>query len=424
MAFEEHITFLSLLTGITPRIDYLFTFTAQCREWSFVYLTSLTAVLLVIVTTVYGQQDLTRKPNTSGKDVTQAAVDLVVQSGIFPKDNDFLRRITCVESRDGTDPNTYRAGYDGGIWQVGRIAFEDTKNTGSHPELVAKFAQIQQAFGIDWQAVEWSDLRKPLYSAIAARLFLLNIPQAIPNSADIAGQAAYWKRHYNTAAGVGTEQDFIDRVQACAVQECAVEGIDLAFVIDGSGSIDAINFETTKSFVMRVVNGFNIGPNNTRVGVIQYAGSPVIEFDFDDYSTNADVQAAVTAIRYQDGYTNTGNALDHMTNTLFGPWRGARPTSLNIPRVAVIITDGKSHDEVLGPANAARNSNITMFAIGVASYDQGELNEIANDPDAQFTFTADNFDVIENIRDLIGTAACRGTLLKTLVFLITKFFIV
>ncbi|XP_072042533.1 uncharacterized protein [Amphiura filiformis] len=369
-------------------------------------ITAITAVLLVIVTTARGQQDLTRKPNTKGKDVTQAAVDVVVQSGIFPKDNDFLRRIACVESKDGTHPNTYRAGYDGGIWQVDRIGFEDTKDTVSHPGLVAKYVQIQQAFGIDWPRVQWSDIRKPLYSAIAARLFLSNKPQAIPNSADIVGQAAYWKLHYNTA-GNGTEQDFIDRVEACVVQECAVEGIDLAFVIDGSGSIDVINFETAKNFVMRVVDGFNIGRNRTRVGVIQYAGSPVIEFDFNDYSTKSDVQAALTAIRYQDGSTNTGDAIYLMTNTLFGPSRGARPRSLNIPRVAVIITDGQSHDQVLGPANDARNSMITMFAIGVASYDQGELNEIANDPDAQFTFTADNFDVIANLKALIGTAACR-----------------
>ncbi|XP_072021860.1 uncharacterized protein [Amphiura filiformis] len=369
-------------------------------------ITAITAVLLVIVTTARGQQDLTRKPNTKGKDVTQAAVDVVVQSGIFPKDNDFLRRIACVESKDGTHPNTYRAGYDGGIWQVDRIGFEDTKDTVSHPGLVAKYVQIHQAFGIDWSRVQWSDIRKPLYSAIAARLFLSNKPHAIPNSADIVGQAAYWKLHYNTA-GNGTEQDFIDRVEACVVQECAVEGIDLAFVIDGSGSIDAINFETAKNFVMRVVDGFNIGPNNTRVGVIQYSASPVIEFDFDDYSTKADVQAAVTAIRYQDGGTNTGDAIYLMTNTLFGPSRGARPRSLNIPRVAVIITDGQSQDQVLGPANDARNSMITIFAIGVASYDQGELNEIANDPDAQFTFTADNFDVIANLKALIGTAACR-----------------
>ncbi|XP_072042608.1 uncharacterized protein [Amphiura filiformis] len=370
-------------------------------------LTRNTAVLLAILIAARGQRDLTRLPKQSGKDVTQAVVDAVVQSEIFPADSNFLRRIACVESRDGTDPNTYRDGYDGGIWQVDRIGFEDTQNTAAHPDLVDKFAKIQQAFEIDWQTVQWSDLHKPLYSAIAARLFLSNIPKAIPNSADIAGQAAYWKRYYNTAAGVGAEHDFVERVKACEVQECAVEGIDLAFAMDGSGSVGSGNFDTAKIFVTRVADGFNIGPNNTRVGVIQYSSSPVMEFDFDDFSTNADVQAAVTAISYQGGGTHTGAAISHMTSTLFDSSRGARLRSLNIPRVAVIITDGRSGDSVLGPANAARDADITMFAIGVANYDQGELDEIANDPNSEFAFTADNFNVIENIRNLIGTAACR-----------------
>ncbi|XP_072041413.1 uncharacterized protein [Amphiura filiformis] len=365
------------------------------------------------ITAAWCQRDLTRVPNTSGSDVTQAAVDLVVQSGIFTADNNFLRRIACVESRDGTDPNTYRAGYDGGIWQVDRDAFESTQTQ----SLSQIFPQIQQVFGITWQTVQWSDLRKPLYSAIAARMFFLYnqfiFQQPIPNSAaDIAGQAAYWTRYYDTGQGTGTVFDFIESVQACEDQECAVEGIDLAFVMDGSGSIGDNPFVTAKNFVMRVADGFNIGPDNTRVGLIQYSdsdpGRPVIEFDFDDYSTNADVVNAVDAIRYQNGsLTLTGGAITHMTNILFGPSRGARPRSLNIPRVAVVITDGKAHDPVLDPANAARDAMITMFAIGVSDYDQGELNQIANDPDAQFTFTADNFDVISNIRALMRTAACR-----------------
>ncbi|XP_072040074.1 uncharacterized protein, partial [Amphiura filiformis] len=145
------------------------------------------------------------------KDVTQAAVNAVTKSGIFPADNNFLMRIACAESRYGNDPNTYRDGYDGGIWQVD--SFDDTQDITSHPGLVNKFAQIKQAFGIDWQAVQQSDLRKPLYSAIAARLYLSNIKPAIPK--DLEAQAAYWKKYYNTEAGAGTEQDFIDRVKEC-----------------------------------------------------------------------------------------------------------------------------------------------------------------------------------------------------------------
>ncbi|XP_072045518.1 uncharacterized protein [Amphiura filiformis] len=146
-----------------------------------------------------------RQPNTHGADVTQAAADAVTK--IFP-DNGFLRRIARVESNDGRHPDTYRSGYNGGIWQVDEVGFKDTQNTASHPGLTRKFQAIQSGVGINWPSVQWSDLRKPLYSALAARLLLSNKPGAIPTT--LEGQAAYWKKHYNTAAGAGTEQKFID----------------------------------------------------------------------------------------------------------------------------------------------------------------------------------------------------------------------
>lgn len=154
--------------------------------------------------------DHTLEAEASGASVTIAVVNKI--EDVFGSDKQFLRRVAYVESKDGTSPGTYQSGYHGGIWQVDKIGFEDTQDVASHPRLTAKYEVINKAFGINWSGVEWTDLRKPLYSGIAARLFLLNIPSAIPS--DIAGQAAYWKRHYNTASGAGTEQKFIDDVQA------------------------------------------------------------------------------------------------------------------------------------------------------------------------------------------------------------------
>ena len=62
--------------------------------------------------------DKTREPNTSGVDVVKATLRQIQDSNIFPDDNSFLRRLAYVESKDGTDSDTYRAGYHGGIWQV------------------------------------------------------------------------------------------------------------------------------------------------------------------------------------------------------------------------------------------------------------------------------------------------------------------
>ena len=158
--------------------------------------------------------DHTRVPGSSGTPVVHAAVAQIQQSGVFPDDRSLLRRIAYVESRDGTHPDTYRAGYHGGIWQVDLIGFMDTQNNASHPGLHAKYQKIQEHFGIDWPTVQWMDLRKPLFSALAARLLLFNKSPPIPPASDLRGQAMYWKLHYNTTSGNGTVQKFIDDVKA------------------------------------------------------------------------------------------------------------------------------------------------------------------------------------------------------------------
>ena len=61
--------------------------------------------------------------------------------------------------------------------------------------------------------MQWNELRKPLYSALAARLILGNTDFPIPGISDIEVQADYWLMYYHT--GTRTKQDFIDAVAEC-----------------------------------------------------------------------------------------------------------------------------------------------------------------------------------------------------------------
>ena len=127
--------------------------------------------------------------------------------------------------------------------QVDQTGFLDTQDVASHPGLTAKFAAIQTACGFNWATVTWQDLRKPMYSALAARLFLSNIAEAIP--ADIAGQARYWKQYYNTPAGSGTEQDFIDRTAVVKGTEIS----NLYFFCNSVPIYNSVNYRVYNSVV-------------------------------------------------------------------------------------------------------------------------------------------------------------------------------
>ena len=152
--------------------------------------------------------DLTLQREASGSDVVRAAVNRI--QTVLDFDRQFLRRIAFVESRDGTDTDTYRPGYNGGIWQVDEDKFLTTQANSALN--VERHDAIREAFDIDWPSVQWRDLRIPLYSGIAARLFLLNISDTESIPCDVPGQAAYYNRVYCGLTSNETEQEFIENV--------------------------------------------------------------------------------------------------------------------------------------------------------------------------------------------------------------------
>ena len=88
-------------------------------------------------------------------------------------------------------------------------AFTSTQ-IGSDPLLVRKREQIMLIFGINWEAVQWSELSKPLFSALAAQLVLFAVRDSIPSDTDIMAQAQFWRDNYNVN---GLVEDFITAVK-------------------------------------------------------------------------------------------------------------------------------------------------------------------------------------------------------------------
>ena len=52
-----------------------------------------------------------------------------------------------------------------------------------------------ELFGIDWEAVQWSNLSKSLFSALAARLALFIGVESIPSAGNINAQAEQSLQH-------------------------------------------------------------------------------------------------------------------------------------------------------------------------------------------------------------------------------------
>ncbi|XP_037388725.1 vitrin isoform X9 [Pygocentrus nattereri] len=161
---------------------------------------------------------------------------------------------------------------------------------------------------------------------------------------------------------------------------------DIAFVIDGSSSVGTGNFRTVLQFVANVTREFEISDTDTRVGAVQYTYEQRLEFAFGQHNTKADLLNAIKRINYWSGGTSTGAAITYAAEQLFSK---SKP---NKRKIMIVITDGRSYDDVRAPALAVHRSGVIAYSIGIAWAAQDELEYIATDPDRDHSFFVDEFD--------------------------------
>ncbi|XP_029961841.1 vitrin isoform X2 [Salarias fasciatus] len=161
---------------------------------------------------------------------------------------------------------------------------------------------------------------------------------------------------------------------------------DIAFVIDGSSSVGTGNFRTVLQFVANVTREFEISDTDTRVGAVQYTYEQRLEFAFGQYDNKAELLNAIKRINYWSGGTSTGAAITYAAEQLFSK---SKP---NKRKIMIVITDGRSYDDVRAPALAVHRQGVIAYSIGIAWAAQDELEYIATDPDKEHSFFVDEFD--------------------------------
>ena len=181
------------------------------------------------------------------------------------------------------------------------------------------------------------------------------------------------------------------------------------FVLDSSGSIGTENFETMKNFVNTFVNSLEIGPMRSQVGVIIFSDAAFVQFNLDTYSDRESLIDAVNAIQYTGGNTYTDVALNLLASNGF---IGARPDNEAVPRVAIVVTDGKSTDTeatvTAAEALKQNQSSITIYAVGISGANLQELNVIASAPNLVRFISSFAANEIEMLQEDLNEQACTG----------------
>uniref|UniRef100_A0A8C4GHP1 Matrilin 2 n=1 Tax=Dicentrarchus labrax TaxID=13489 RepID=A0A8C4GHP1_DICLA len=269
---------------------------------------------------------------------------------------------------------------------VGRVDMDTLKTIGSEPHsehvhLVANFSQIET-----------------LISVFQSKL-CLDLCQTVDHGCE--HQCVSTTDSYICKCFEG----FMLAEDGKSCKKCGDGVMDLVFVIDGSKSLGPANFELVKQFVNGIVDSLDISRPGSHVGLLQYSTKVRTEFTLGQYTTAQAIKQAVSRMQYMGRGSMTGSALRHMFEFSFSVKEGARP---NIPRVSIVFTDGRSQDDVSEWANKAKNSGVTIYALGVGKAIEQELREIASEPDEKHLYYAEDFENMGEITKKLKSRICKG----------------
>uniref|UniRef100_A0A2K5D0L1 Matrilin-3 n=1 Tax=Aotus nancymaae TaxID=37293 RepID=A0A2K5D0L1_AOTNA len=187
---------------------------------------------------------------------------------------------------------------------------------------------------------------------------------------------------------------------------CKSRPLDLVFIIDSSRSVRPLEFTKVKTFVSRIIDTLDIGPADTRVAVVNYASTVKIEFQLQAYTDKQSLKQAVGRITPLSTGTMSGLAIQTAMDEAFTLEAGARGPSSNVPKVAIIVTDGRPQDQVNDVAARARASGIELYAVGVDRADMESLKMMASEPLEEHVFYVETYGVIEKLSSRFQETFC------------------
>ena len=167
-------------------------------------------------------------------------------------------------------------------------------------------------------------------------------------------------------------------IKTCLFAECSDVQLDIVMCLDTSGSVGAENVGKIFDFAKDVINLVDIENDNVRVAVIQFASVVTPIFRLNDFIQDKEsMLAAIDAIEYKGGKTNTAGAMDLAAREFFTEMYGAREGA---GKHMLVLTDGKptiDPDNTIPTANYARQMGINTMAIAInmTTDDQKEMME-------------------------------------------------
>ena len=185
--------------------------------------------------------------------------------------------------------------------------------------------------------------------------------------------------------------------------------MDVAFLVDSSGSISFRNFRKVKNFVVELASKFDISPGGSRAAVIVYSTRATTRIRFTDHSTYGSFANAVQRLRHERGYTRIDLALEKAYLDVFGSRGKSR---FLVPKIAFVLTDGeqtKTGDELSleEVSDRLKKKGVRVISIGIGKrVDKSQLTVIASSE--KDVVIAESFDGLVSEVEPLFQSACKG----------------
>lgn len=173
---------------------------------------------------------------------------------------------------------------------------------------------------------------------------------------------------------------------------------DVVFLIDGSDS-SRNGLPAIREFIRRMVE--DIDDEVIRVAVVQYSDDAETYFNLNTHKTKSAIVRAVRGLRHKGGTSrNTGLALQFIHDHVFTLSSGSRHSD-GVPQILLLLTGGKSKDDVSQSALDLKQSGVLVFALGMKNAQQEELGLIASS--SKFLYNFPTFGELLSIQQEIAT---------------------
>ncbi|XP_075373819.1 integrin alpha-E isoform X1 [Mycteria americana] len=199
-------------------------------------------------------------------------------------------------------------------------------------------------------------------------------------------------------------------------------GTEIAFILDGSGSIEPADFERAKAFIHKMMKTLYEKCFECNFAVVQYGFEIRTEFDLrENWDPRATLQKVLDIVQVCN-VTKTASAMQHVLDSIFTESHGSHKDAA---KVMIVLTDGEillDEMNLTTVINSPKMAGIERYAIGVGGAFEkpkalNELRLIASGPGDTNVFQVTNYSALDGLlstlqQSIIGIEGTQGDALE------------